>query len=119
MGGFFAFFMIANQWLTNCHLEDTNDLLEQIRRQGMTPAERKAEDARRARTTMHFWAAIAFALIILISAFCILSAVDTARVGRGERGFFEAAHLDAAHLKSDAELDAEYAAMAHHFEDGN
>ncbi len=115
----FAFFMIANQWFTNCLLEDTNDLLEEIRRQGMTPAERKAEDARRARTTV-IWGWLAIALIILpLSAFYILSAVDTARVERGERGFFEAAHLDAPHLKSDAELDAEYAAMAHHFEDGN
>ena len=82
MGSFFAFFMIANQWLTNCLLEDTNDLLEKIRRQGMTPAERKAEDARRTRTTVLFCAAIAFALIILISAFFIFSALDTAAVQR-------------------------------------
>lgn len=88
MGGFFAFFMIANQWLTNCQLEDTNDLLEQIRRQGMTPAERKAEDARRA-WNYNARAAIALAaLIILISAFFIFSALDTAAVQRTGRGFF-------------------------------
>jgi hypothetical protein len=116
MNGFFAFFMIANQWLTNCQLEDTNDLLEEIRRQGMTPAERKAEDASRERTTK-LRAIAALALIILpLLAFSILSAVDTARVGRGERGFFEA-QAASGHLKSDAELDAEYAAMAH--QDGN
>jgi hypothetical protein len=89
MGSFFDFFMIANQSLTNCLLEDTNDLLEKIRRQGMTPAERKAEDARRARTTVLFCAAIAFALIILISAFFILSAYSYARVQQSEHDLLE------------------------------
>jgi uncharacterized membrane protein len=80
--GFFEFFMIGNQWLTNCLLEDTNDLLEKIRRQGMTPAELNAEDARRARTTALFCGAIAFALIILFSAFFIFSALETANLQR-------------------------------------
>ena len=66
-------------WLT------TNDLLEKIRRQGMTPAERKAEDARRARTREFFCAAITFALIILISAFFIFSANYNARVWQSEQ----------------------------------
>jgi uncharacterized membrane protein len=82
MGSFFEFFMIGNQLLTNCLLEDTNDLLEKIRRQGMTPAELNAEDARRARTTALFCGAIAFALIILFSAFFIFSALETANLQR-------------------------------------
>src|SRR5258708_28122258 len=101
--GFFPFFMmIANQWLTNCHLEDTNDLLEKIRRQGMTPAERKAEDARGTRTTVHFCAAIALALIMLISGFFILSTSDRA-------AYLGA--LNSEHHLTDAELDAEYDPM--------
>jgi hypothetical protein len=62
--GFF-YFVIASL------LQDNNDLLEKIRRQGMTPAERKAEDARRARTREFFWAVIVYALLFLILAFFI------------------------------------------------
>src|SRR5258707_9595105 len=97
--GFFPFFIIANQWLTNCLLGDTNDLLEEIRRQGMTPAERKAEDVSRARSEMFWGAAIAFAVITLISVFFIFSALDGAAVERTQ---------NAVHHYTDAELDAEY-----------
>jgi len=41
---FFWALTAANQWRTNRILEDNNDLLEEIRRQMLSPKERAAED---------------------------------------------------------------------------
>jgi len=42
--GLFGFFMIVNQWRTNRILEENNSLLEEMRRQMLSPQERAAED---------------------------------------------------------------------------
>ena len=73
----FDFFMVANQWTTNCRLKNTNNLLEQIRRQGLTPAERKAEDASREKSAAaeeRLVVVLASLALALIAAFFIYSA---------------------------------------------
>jgi hypothetical protein len=94
---FFDWVMLSNQWRTNRILEEnaelanqTNQLLEQIRRQQLTPAERTREDQQRARAkvlraaeeqlereqqhTIGFWAL--FFLTAVIGLFAISSALQ-------------------------------------------
>jgi hypothetical protein len=83
---FFWAMTAANQWHTNSLLEENNDLLEKIRRQGLTPAERAAEDKAEADAdTLRGVIGIAV-IIILILAFLIFGACYNARVQQSEHG---------------------------------
>ncbi len=56
--GFFPFFIIANQWHTNRILEENNSLLEEMRRQMLSPKERAAEDKAEAEAEkLRIWTA--------------------------------------------------------------
>jgi len=63
---FFWALTAANQWRTNRMLEENNALLEEIRRQGLTPAERAAEDKAEADA---YTLRAACALILVIALF--------------------------------------------------